>query len=136
MIAHLTSLLAAGIVGLCVAFLTLVLVSILSYVGSDQLVGGFEPAKVKHFTRSWCGFVVTVLSTTIAGALTFYEGPATYASNQWFAAWAAFFISISMPWAAVKEWVMAGEAETQAAISPAPSSSDDAVPVAVVVEQM
>ena len=129
-------LFVAGIVGLCVAFLTLILVSILSYVGSDQLVAGFGAAKVKYFTRSWCGFIMTVLGTTIAGALTFYEGPATYASNQWFAAWAAFFISISMPWAAVKEWAILGEAETEAAIAPAPSPSAGAAPVAVVVEQV
>ncbi len=58
---------------------------------------------------------MAVLYIVCVGVLTFYNGPATYAGNQYFSAWAGFFISFSVVGNLGKEFLGVGGKEEAAA---------------------
>lgn len=64
---------------------------------------------------------MAVLSTVCVGVLTFGSGPATYSGNQYFSAWAGFFISYSILGNVLKNYFGVGNGGVAA--SPAPGGS-------------
>ena len=61
---------------------------------------------------------MAILYTLCAGLMTFENGPATYVGNQYFSAWAGFFLSFAVFGSVLKEFLGVGD-------TPAPAAETD-----------
>jgi len=95
--------LVTGCIGLGVSFL----VSLFSSLGKDSAL-----------ITTIFGFIMAILYTLCAGLMTFEYGPATYVGNQYFSAWAGFFLSFAVFGSVLKEFLGVGD-------TPAPAAETD-----------
>ena len=98
-----------GIIGLVVS----ALISILSSCGKDSAL-----------VTTISGFVMAVLYTICAGLLTFENGPATFVGNQYFSAWAGFFLSFAVFGSVLREFLGVGGGANASAAAPAQSDGE------------